>query len=181
MLADKTGNGSIGSDDRYIVGSSNPLFGGMTNTFSWSGISLSFLLEYNHFNNFDNSITAGITGSLNGNALTQVLNRWQKPGDEANTSRPKFTTTSSSYNARFFSQSDIFWRSYNILRLRNLSLSYDVPRRYLRMIHIQQAQVYMHAQNLWVADKNKYRLDPESGNSNMPPLRTFTFGINCSL
>jgi TonB-dependent starch-binding outer membrane protein SusC len=181
ILEDKTKNGSIGSDDRHIVGSNNPMFGGITNSFGWKGIMLSFLLEYTHMSGFDNTISAARAGGLAGNVLTYELARWQKPGDELTTNIPKFTTSSATYNARFFSQSDIFWRNYNIFRLRNLSLSYDIPRQLLRRARIQQFQVYMHAQNLWVGDTNKYRLDPESGNTNMPPLRTFTFGINCSL
>lgn len=181
VLDDKTKNGSIGSDDRYIIGSNNPLFGGLTNTFTWRGFDLSFLWEYTHMSGFDNSITASRAGAYGVNSLTQVLNRWQKPGDEAFTRTPKFTTSSATYNARFFSQSDIFWRNYNIFRLRNLSLTYSVPQRMLRRAHMQQLQIFMHAQNLWVGDQNKYRFDPESGNGNMPPLRTFTFGINCSL
>lgn len=181
VLEDKTKNGSIGSDDRYIVGSNNPLYGGLTNEFAWKGIKLSFLWEYMHMSNFDNTITAATVGRMGGNALTQVLDRWQHPGDEAHTNRPKFTTVSSTYNARFFSQSDLFWQDYNIFRLRNLSLSYDLAPRVMRRMHLQQLQVYMHAQNLWVLDRNKYRFDPESGNSSMPPLRTFTFGLNVGL
>lgn len=181
VLEDKTKNGSIGSDDRSIIGSNNPLYGGMTNEFKWKGINLSFLWEYTHTSGFDNTITAATIGRLAGNALTQVLDRWQKPGDEAFTSRPRFSTVSAAYNARFYSQSDLFWRNYNIFRLRNLSLSYDLAPRVVRRMHMQQLQVYMHAQNLLVLDRNKYRFDPESGNFNMPPLRTFTFGLNVSL
>ncbi|HEU4553252.1 MAG TPA: SusC/RagA family TonB-linked outer membrane protein [Chitinophaga sp.] len=181
VLDDMNKNGAVSSDDRYIIGSNNPLFGGMSNEFSYKGISLSFFIEYTHISNFDNSISASRVGAIGVNPLTQVLDRWQKPGDEAFTSRPKFTTSAATYNARFYSQSDIFWTNYNIVRLRNLSISYDLPKAWLQKAHLRQTQVYMHAQNLWVADSNKYRYDPESGNLNMPPLRTFTFGINCTL
>jgi hypothetical protein len=46
---------------------------------------------------------------------------------------------------------------------------------------VRNLQVYVLAQNVWVFDKNKYRLDPETGNGGMPPLRMITFGLNCSL
>lgn len=181
MLEDKTKNGSISSDDRYIVGSNNPLFGGMSNEFSYKNFNLGFMLEYNRFMGFDNTISAARVGVQGGNVLTKVLDRWQKPGDEAHTKTPRFTTSAATYNARFYSQSDIFWQTYHILRLRNAHLSYDLPGMLLRKAGIRKTQLYVHAQNLWVADRNKYRYDPESGNQNMPPLRTFTFGINCTL
>ncbi|GEP95141.1 SusC/RagA family TonB-linked outer membrane protein [Chitinophaga cymbidii] len=181
VLEDKSGNGGISSDDRSIVGSNNPMFGGISNEFSYKGVNLSFFFEYSHISAFDNSISASRVGAIGANPLTQVLDRWQQPGDEAFTKTPRFTTAASTYNARFYSQSDIFWMDYNIIRLRNVSLSYDLPRSWLQKAHLSNLQVYMHAQNLWVADRNKYRYDPESGNQNMPPLRTITFGINCTL
>lgn len=180
VLEDRTKNGSISSDDRYIIGSNNPLFGGMSNDFTYRNFSLGVMLEYNRFMGFDNTISAARVGGA-GNVLSQVLDRWQKPGDEAFTNTPRFTTSSATYNARFYSQSDLFWRTYHILRLRNVSFSYDLPVSLLRKAGIRKTQLYMHAQNLWVADRNKYRFDPESGNQNLPPLRTFTFGINCTL
>jgi len=181
ILEDKNKNGSVSSDDRSIVGSNNPLFGGISNELSYKGIGLSFFVEYTHISAFDNTISASRVGAIGVNPLTQVLDRWQKPGDEVFTIRPRFTTAAATYNARVYSQSDIFWTNYNIVRLRNVSLSYDLPAKWLRKAHLRRTQIYMHAQNLWVADGNKYRYDPESGNLNMPPLRTFTFGINCTL
>ncbi|MBS1567284.1 MAG: TonB-dependent receptor, partial [Bacteroidetes bacterium] len=134
---------SITSKDRYIVGSNNPLYGGMSNEFSYDHFHLNIFLEYTHISNFDNSITASRVGASNSNPLTQVLDRWQKPGDEQFTNRPKFTTSAATYNARNFSQSDLYWQQYNIFRLRNMSLSYNLPDALLKKIHANVLQFYV--------------------------------------
>lgn len=180
-FADLDKDNSITSKDRYIIGNGNPLYGSMMNEFEYKNFSLGFFIEYTHLNNFNNTIPAARIGGLNANALTMVLDRWQKPGDELYTSRPKFTTSTATYNARNFSQSDIYWSHYNIFRLRNANIAYNLPARLLKRKYVQHLRVYVLAQNLYVFDKNKYRLDPDTGNTGMPPLRIFTFGINCSL
>jgi hypothetical protein len=121
------------------------------------------------------------SGAQGTNSSTMVLNRWQHPGDEAHTNTPLFTTFLSTYSAANYQTSTINWISSNIFRLQNLSLSYDIQDNLLKKAKIRKVQVYVLGQNLWVSDpQRKYRLDPETGTSGMPPLRVWTFGLNCT-
>jgi TonB-linked SusC/RagA family outer membrane protein len=181
VYADNNKDGVISSLDRVVVGDQDPMFGGITNKFDYKGISLSFLWEYDRFRNFNNAIPASRNGAQGTNATLLALKAWQKPGDEQHTTLPLYTTSSATYNAQYYSQSTVLWGSSNIFRLRNLSLSYSLPDELLKKAKIQQVRVYMLGQNLWVFDPlKKYRLDPETGNGGMPPLRIWTFGINCT-
>ena len=180
IYADNDKDGTITSKDRVIVGNTDPMFGGLTNEFNYMGFSLSFLWEYQRFRNFNNAIASRI-GAQGTNGTLLELNAWHKAGDEAHTYIPKYTTSSATYNSTFYSQSTVLWGTSNIFRLRNLSLSYSLPDELLKKAKIQRIQVYMLGQNLFVFDPlKKYRLDPETGNNGMPPLRIWTFGINCS-
>lgn len=180
-LADLNHDGVVSTLDRVIFGNNDPLFGGISNDFRLGNFDLNFFWSYTRLRSYNSDINAGVAGRLDFNPSVLYLDRWQKPGDETKTNIPAFTTNSSFYNGRYFSQSSLWWENKNILRLNNVSLSYNLPASWLRSARIQNLQVYMHAQNLWTADENKYRLDPETGNNAMPPLRTWTFGINCTL
>jgi len=181
VFADRNKDGTISATDRIIMGENNPLFASLINNLSWRGITLNFMWEYTYTGAFNNVIPASRIGVQGTNALTLEEKRWQKPGDEQLTNIPRFTTLSSTYNARYYSQSSIWWMHNNIYRLRNASLYYDVPSRLLKATRLQRIQLYVLGQNLWVSDPiRKWRLDPETGNQAMPPLRTWTFGINCT-
>jgi hypothetical protein len=181
FFTDLNQDGTINSLDRKIVGNNDPFFGGLTNELSYKNVSFSFFINYNRNSNFNNVITASRVGALGTNATPYILNRWQKPGDEKMTDIPRFTTRSTTYNARFLSQSDVFWRTDNIFRLSNISLTWNLPNGLLQKVKMVHAQLYLHAQNVWVGDKlRKYRLDPQTGNAAMPPLRTITAGLNCT-
>jgi hypothetical protein len=63
------------------------------------------------------------------------------------------------------------------LRLKNVSLSWDLPQTWIQKAHIDRCRLYLQGQNLltWT----KYNgADPENQNlAALPPLRTFTAGI----
>jgi len=181
VLEDLNEDGTINSLDRKFIGDSDPFFGGMSNDIRIKDFSLSFFIAYTRVSNFNNIIPASRLGVMGSNNPAFFLDRWQKPGDEHGTDIPAFTTKSSTYNARFFSQSDIWWESNNIFRLSNVSLSYELPPAALSFLKISSAKVYINGQNLLVTDPHKsYRLDPLTGNTALPPLRTFVLGLNCS-
>lgn len=181
VYVDRNKDGTISSTDRMIMGDNNPLVASLINNLNWKGFTLNFMWEYTHMDALNNVIPQARVGVQGTNALTLEEGRWQKPGDEKSTDIPLFTTLSSKYNARYYSQASIWWMHNNIYRLRNASLYYDLPSRVLKATRLQRIRVYVLGQNLWVSDPiRRYRLDPETGNSAMPPLRTWTFGINCT-
>lgn len=65
------------------------------------------------------------------------------------------------------------------MRLKNLSLSYTLPKDWLNKIKINSLQVYFSGENLFVISSLPSHIDPEVGGSRMyPQTSTYSFGIN---
>ncbi len=176
---------------RTNQGSALPKFyGGLTNTLSFKGISLSFQLFYNFGNklydgwgsfiNSDGASAFSATGKINRYTYDK---RWRKPGDI--TDVPKVTyggtqTGSSSQNSsRFLYDGDY-------IRLRDVTLAYNLPRNLLNKIGVGNVKVYFRANNLytWVKD-DRLKYDPEvpvTGDLDQRPpvFKTMLAGIDLS-
>jgi hypothetical protein len=113
---------------------------------------------------------------------TEVLQRWQKEGDQ--TRIPRLTMDDPNNN---FRQSDLFIESGNYLRLSNLQLGYTISPKWIRKIGITHSRIYLSANNLYTFT-NYSGYDPEINISNplsggidsytYPVTRTFLFGLN---
>lgn len=90
--------------------------------------------------------------------------------------------TESTGNADNFQASDFWLRSGAYLRLKDVQLSYAIPKRWLSLAKISRISVYVNAEN-WVTFCKYKDFDPESLlNSNTlytyPMLKTISGGIN---
>jgi TonB-linked SusC/RagA family outer membrane protein len=182
LIMDKNGNPmtSNPSDEDLTVFLSNlsRYFGGMLNSIQYKGFQLDFLFQFvrkrgsKDMYYFNGTQSPGAFSTGTGNQPISVLDRWQKPGDVAEVGR--FTTTANN-NVFIFSDA---WYSYDAsyIRLKNVSLNWQVPTSLLKKIKLQNAKVFAHAQNL--ATITQYRgLDPETMSSaTLPPLRMITIG-----
>jgi hypothetical protein len=142
-------------------------FGGFGNSFVYKNWQL------DAFGQFVKQMGRGDLTSTPGNYRNNyqyVLSRWQNPGDITNI--PKASRTSDS---RFSGSSgDFFDASY--FRLKNVSLSYNLPTKWLSHIGVERLRVYAQGQNLYTWwHKNNPFLDPESLKS-IPPVRSLVFG-----
>ncbi|WEK33538.1 MAG: SusC/RagA family TonB-linked outer membrane protein [Candidatus Pseudobacter hemicellulosilyticus] len=166
--------------DRVVAGNKDPFFGSMVNDFSYKNFSFSFLLQFNRQRGTPTYIPTASPGSLNQNMTTYVLDRWQKAGDEQHTNIPRFGANLTNYNN--YISSDLNTVTEYIFRLGNASFAYSLPEKFTRQLRIEKLNVFCNAQNLYVFDKyRKWRFDPATGNSGLPPLRTIVFGINVTL
>jgi hypothetical protein len=194
-LADgKTTTTDYNSAGNFIVGDPNPdFFYGFNNTFSYKGIELNVLLQGVHGNQIING--AGAFMSANGdwldNQTRDQLARWQKPGDVTMVPQARLNLSGTIPNAVGGSSRYIEDGSY--LRLKTVSLGYNVPEQIIRKFKLTTLRVYVLGQNLatWT---NYTGWDPEvntdyrSGNRNQggdfysaPQIKTVTFGINIGL
>lgn len=71
------------------------------------------------------------------------------------------------------------------LKLRNITLGYNIPKTFLSKLNVQSARVYATGSNLYTWFSKEYRkdggIDPETTNTinlKTPPTRTFVFGLN---
>ncbi|MDF2192600.1 SusC/RagA family TonB-linked outer membrane protein [Paraflavitalea sp. CAU 1676] len=147
-------------------------YGGLSNSFEFKGIQIDLTIQFIKQLGTDYLFRSvpGAFVSGNGNQPIRVMRRWQKAGDFADVAR--FSTTSAGGGT-----GDAFWCDASFIRLKNISLSYQIHELIKRKINLQNIRLYIQAQNLFTITRFK-GLDPESQSiSSLPPLRMIVTGI----
>lgn len=144
------------------VGSFQPrYYGGLTNTFSYKGFSLSILVTYA----LKYTITDQFAQQNQGTGLTsfsQLAFRksqklWTQPG-QTNATEPSLYWLN---NTDFFGSSKYMHDGSNA-RLRSVRLSYDLPATMLKRMNLSNCTFYVSGDNLYTLySKNIVASDPE--------------------
>ncbi len=203
IFEDLDGNGVIDNNDKTFIGNPEPKFTwGFGNTLSYKGFDFSFQFSGSYGNKVMNygRRFLEITGST-ANQLTTVLDyaRIEKidpngPEDYRNyrvvntgTTQPRLSTESG-VNSNF-RVSDAYVEDGSYIRLQNVSLSYTLPRTWLKSTFLSNVKVYCNVQNLFTITKYD-GFDPEVGSmrgtallngvdySRYPSPRIYTVGLN---
>lgn len=178
--------GTIGnwfSAPKFNQGTALPdLFGGFTNTFNYKGIELLVLFNYKiggriYDNAYQLITQSGIYKGLN--IHKDVLNRWTSENKDSQIP----SMNSFNYHGNITSTRYVFDTSY--LRLRNLSLSYNLPDKVCDKIKMDNCKISVIGQNLLTFTNSK-GFDPEVGfgneaNFNYPQLKVISLGLNISM
>lgn len=161
----KTSN-SYSSSPLVLYGQADPkFFGSVSNTFTYKQFALSAMFYYN----FGNSVYDIWDRYLNSdglyygafNQMSAQLNSWQKPGDVTNVPKIIYGGNKSSYNhsTRYLYKGDY-------IRLRDVQLSYALPKSVLSKAHISSLVLYVRGTNILTFGQDKnLPLDPEAGAS----------------
>jgi len=167
----------------YYNGSAIPdFYGGLTNSFRYKNFDLSFLFTFSYGSKFYDGNYGGLmhVGEFGQAWSTDILKRWQKPGDITNVPRVQngSQATQGGTSTRFLMDG-----SY--LNFKNITLSYTLPKNVTNKLKISGAQVFGNVDNV-VLFAAKKGMNPQlnfSGVSDAtyPPFRTVTFGINVNL
>ena len=133
-------DGILSANDRTYIGDPNPDFTfGMTNTFSWKGLNLSILLQGSYGNDIYNVSRMDSEGMFDGrNQSTTVLRRWRIPGQITDVPKANFDQRNSTY----------YLEDGSYLRVKGITLSYDIPALTLRKIHLTKLMPYISFSNL---------------------------------
>jgi TonB-linked SusC/RagA family outer membrane protein len=84
------------------------------------------------------------------------------------------------YNTKNYPPQTRYLQNAAYIRLKSLTLSYDLPEKLLNKIFLKNVKVYVGGQNLWEFSKIHHPLDPEyvfSNSIDYPLARTYTFGV----
>ncbi|WP_407428640.1 SusC/RagA family TonB-linked outer membrane protein [Arcticibacter sp.] len=181
MYRDLNGDSKISSTDRTYIGDPNADFiFGLTNSFSYKNFSLSVFLQGSYGNDIFNASRMETEGMYDGkNQSTRVLDRWRVPGQIKDVPKAGFDIRNSSY----------FIEDGSYLRVKNVSLSYNIQGELLKRLKISRLQSYVSASNLltWT---NYSGMDPEVnqwGNNGAvqgidwgtyPQSKSFVLGVN---
>lgn len=167
--------------------------GGFGNIFTWKNFRLNVFMTYS----FGNKIRLDPVFASSYDDLTampkEFKNRWTLPGDEKYTTIPVIASKRQSENYLYL---DRAYSAYNysteriadggFIRLKEVSLTYDLPKSFLEKIHFSSASLKLQATNLWLiySDKKLNGQDPEffnSGGVASPNPKQFTFTLRFSL
>ena len=72
------------------------------------------------------------------------------------------------------------YQNFSYLRLKNLEISYKLPKRWLESVRMSDLQVYVTGNNLLTFWGGDNRIDPEGNQTGYPILRSVTSGIRLS-
>ena len=178
---DTNGDGFITEDDRVISGGVIPEY---TYQFSlnlgYKGFEVNaFFQGVQNINTYSSLI--GAQPFWFGTAVTKewITDAWTP--ENPNARLPILTTFESKLNENF-RRSDFWLRDASYLRLKNLQISYTLPKRITGKFGISNLKLYVNGQNFLTFSKMK-DFDPEKNINGVnfyeyPTVKMFTTGIN---
>ncbi len=169
---------NLNQDDYYVLGHANPRWtGSMLNTFTFKNFDLSFLL----IARWDFTIFYELNGWFRTDGLSpspSICDYWTLDNQNARYPRPDATISQADYQE---------WINYydgSYIKLKNITLGYTLPKKFVKSLHSENMRVYFTASNPFVWSMCHYlkNYDPEKGgNEQSSPLTTqFVFGVNLS-
>jgi hypothetical protein len=175
-----------GPTDPTITGS----FG---NNFTWKGLKLNVFLTYSFGNKVRLDPVFAAQYSDLSSLPKEFKNRWMLPGDQRMTTIPVIASKrqlwdepqlSYAYNAYNFSTERV--ADGGFVRLKEVSLAYDIPKKIIEKIKIGSMQFKLQATNLFLlyADQKLNGQDPEffnSGGVSTPMPRQFTLTLRIGM
>lgn len=184
---DLDNNNVIDEKDRTIIGNAMPDFNwALNNTLSYRNFSLSFFIQASQGNDMHN-LNQMFLEDFNGehNVMAEAaLNRWtpENHSNEYPRALAKRTSDVGTISSKFIEDA-----SY--IRLKNVSLGYDVPGKWLQPVNIRTLRLYISATNLFtITDYKGY--DPEGSSygtstaypgidqGRYPLTKTYLVGLN---
>ncbi|WP_348800144.1 SusC/RagA family TonB-linked outer membrane protein [Flavobacterium adhaerens] len=175
QFEDFNGDGKFSAaDDKQIIKNLSPkYYGGFQNQLRYGNVQLDFLFQFVKQEAFNENYRMGMPGTMI-NQPEGVVEHWENTGDlgpyqsYSNSNSQKRTA-----NTRFF-QSDAAISDASFIRLKNVSISYDIPKSWTKNI---VCKLSLQGQNLLTLTHYK-GMDPEfKASGYLPPLRVVTSSL----
>lgn len=183
---DLNGDGIINSEDRTMIGRGTPIHtGGFTNNFEYKGFDLNIFFQWSYGNDVINAnrlfFESGWQKQRELNQYASYANRWTP--ENPNSDIPAATNSGSNLVI-----SSRVVEDASFLRLKSVTLGYNIPQTFLSKYKISNARVYVAAQNLWTwtsysgydpeVSIRDSALTPGLDFSSYPRALNISFGIN---
>lgn len=205
IFEDINGDGKITESDRTFIGNPNPKFTfGLNNTITWKDFELSFFFNGSIGGDIYNLVRQQHTNTQGyGNKMSDVSNYARialyDPEGSANDITNVYVSNAATASVQRISAagtslndnnrvSDRFVENGSYVRLKTLSLAWNLPKKWLAPLKLDWVQVYGNVQNLFTISKYE-GYDPEIGaqgqsvilqgidNYRYPSQRIYTFGL----
>jgi len=173
------------ADDAIWTGQPDPkYFGGLTNTFSYKGFELSILFTFQvgakSINTEKQQFAARSGNTLDRNQYLSVYeDRWTTPGQSTWVPRPMYGSAYFGSPTSFYGYNTRGLESTDFVRLKSLTISYNLPEKATKFLQISNLQVFAQGTNLWT--KTNYTgYDPEFSGTDFgvyPQGKSITGGL----
>ena len=182
VYIDFDANGILNGQDKVAVDQLNyPLHTyGLDLGFNWRGLSFSAMIyaPTGVWKLVDTVYASSFKGGRV-NAQLGALNTWSpETASSSGIQRPSLhLKDDGGFNG---TESTWRYRNFSYLRLKNVEVSYQLPKRCLTPMRISSLQVYVTGNNLLTFWGGDNRIDPEGNQTGYPILRSVTSGIRLS-
>ena len=172
-IRDINKDGKLTSEDRQIIGQRDPkMTWGLTNSFSYKNVSLSIFMH-------------GVQGVTRSNGLMSDLG--VTAGVRHNTIKKNWWTTTNPSNDFWMNHVDAhrmagveatIYESADFTRIKDISLSFDLPSNLLTRIGLDKLKLYVTGRNLFTFSRWR-GLDPElTGTETIPLQKEYVLGLS---
>lgn len=178
---DYDGDGRITTpnDQQAIVNTGQSYYGGWQNSFSYGKFSLVLLFQFAKQPHVQNYLARFLRPGLISNQPDLILQRWRKPGDISDVQKYANSNTASNSAFTNYRQSDAALTDGSFIRFKNFQIGYSLKPKKALAKTVSEIQFFMQGQNIFTLTKY-IGLDPET-KTFLPPVRSFTFGLNMVL
>lgn len=191
LVYDKDGNkvSQVSSvEDLVYSGTRTPKYSAsLKNFFRYKDFDLSFMFVYYGGHVMRDITSSYLSGAPSANLNRVNLNHWRKPGDENIPGvGPAFNRNMYYTNAQAWYSADVHVKRADYIKLRDISLSYNLPKKWLRKYAIESASVICQISDAWWWAANG-DIDPEAysatggygrGELTLPNPTTYTLGLS---
>lgn len=208
FLRDEQGNIVVGDDGVPLIDSELRPFGsyqadwkgGISNTISYKGLSLNFLVDMKYGGKLTSTTymfgryTGILEETLRGREEGFVFDggRWADGAVKQDGTPNDITVSAQDFNRGAFygnSESHIFDATY--VKLREVRIGYSLPVRWLTDLPFHSVELGLVGRNLWIIHKEVPHIDPETAfnadnvqgleSNQLPSVRTVGFNVRFSL
>ncbi|CAK7043496.1 MAG: hypothetical protein PARBA_01471 [Parabacteroides sp.] len=183
--------------DMTVIGNTTPRYQYTVNgSISWKGVTLSLLFQGIGKRDWDPGLATYFWGSSSYAQVTvfkEHLDYWSESNPNAYYPKPYIHTSGGvvPFRDKTMTTSDRYMQNAAYCRLKNLTVSYDLPAAWTNKIGMQKVQVFFSGENLLTFTKLKGMFDPEAiftknsytdeGGKNYPMNRVVSAGLVVNL
>lgn len=175
-IVDQNMDGKIDEDDKIVYNRAPKHIFGMTNTFSWKGLSLSvqMMARMGGYMSYEKNTALGLEDN---DANWADVEYWtpnraskiQSPGANSKELVSLYTTYKTAVE---YEKADYF-------KVKDITLAYSLPKDLIGKWRMSNAKVYCSLKNYFTSNKLNDDYDPERGGSiSFPLAKQFVVGLN---
>jgi TonB-dependent starch-binding outer membrane protein SusC len=172
-IVDRDDNGKLDDDDKIVYNRSPKFILGMSNTFTYKNFDLDIMV----YARLGGIMSYDMNGALNYESANWAnLDYWTPANTGAKFPSPGLTSAAASTHSNYGSA--LLYEKADYLKIRDITLSYNLPKTAIETVGIDNVKVYGSLKNFFTfSNVNNY--DPERGGAfTFPMAKQVVFGVN---